>query len=97
MQTSISSGTLSASTLIFTGKALLTGVVATADGTNAATITVYDNTSAVEDATHRILWTTVVPIGSRNQTVWFPFPVTAKTGLFVAISGTGAGVIVHRG
>lgn len=97
MQTSISSGSLAASTLLFTGKALLTAVSVGADGTNVAVVTVYDNTSAAADASHPILFQTSVPAGARNQTVWFPFPVQAKTGLYVAISGTGATAVVHRG
>lgn len=93
MNTSISSGSLSASTLIFTGKSLLVGACIGADGTNPATVTIYDNTSA----TGTILWQTVIPATGRNQTILFPLPIQAKTGLYVAISGTGASAIVYRG
>lgn len=97
LSTIISSGSLSASTLFFTGKALLAGVCVGADGTNPVTVTIYDNTSAVADAAHPILWQTVVPAGVRNQTVWFPNPIQARYGLYVAVSATaGQTVIAYR-
>lgn len=93
MNTSISSGSLAASTLVFTGKALLAAVSVGADGTNPATVIVYDNTAA----SGTILFQTVVPAGARNQTVVFVLPVQAKTGLYVSVAGTGASAVIHRG
>jgi hypothetical protein len=61
------------------------------DGTNAATVTIYDNTSAAGN----ILAKFVVPgtslYGGRN---WIR-PVGAKIGLYAQISGTGASCIVE--
>lgn len=94
---SISSGSLTTSTLVFQGRSRLVAVSVSADGTNPATIIVYDNTSAAADTAHPILFQTVVPAGVRNQTEIFPLPVSAKTGLYVSVAGTGASVIVYRG
>jgi hypothetical protein len=86
---SASTGYLSSGTLIKTGQCILTGVEAMADGTNVATITVYDNTTN----SGKILAKFVVGAGSYyggRGNMYIP----ARKGLYVDISGTGAGAIV---
>lgn len=88
-----SSGPKSASALVATGRNLLHGVIVAADGTNDATVTVYDNTSAAGTK----LLEVVVDGAIRSQQFDFSRPVVAELGLYVAISGTGAGATVFYG
>lgn len=84
--TSKSTGSLSADTLIATGTALLCGVNLVTDGTNAATLVIYDNTSAAGTA----LVTVKIKGADLSKEILFTFPVKAKNGLYADITGTGA-------
>jgi hypothetical protein len=82
-----------AATLIATGANLLTGVIVGTDGTNNATVTVYDNTAA---SGSKLL--EVVVVGSARSTPFlFNNPIKAENGLYLDISGTGASATVYFG
>jgi hypothetical protein len=85
-----SSGALTSSTLLKTGPGLLSGVIVVANGTNEATITIYDNTSAAGTKIFEAQITT-----PKATPFPFPIPVNFKIGAYVAISGTGAGAFVY--
>lgn len=93
-QESESSGEKTVDTLIYTAGldgVRLTAVLIITDGTNDATAIIYDNTSA---AGKKIFEATVVGsanYGGRN----FPFPVAARTGLYLELTGTGASAIIE--
>jgi hypothetical protein len=75
-----------------TGYVVKTGVLfslsAFADGTNAATVTIYDNESA---ASGTILAQVIVKAGDRMNTINLPNSgVIFNSGLYIAVSGTGA-------
>lgn len=89
--TSKSSGSLSASTLLVTGTALLCGLNLVTDGTNAVTVTVYDNTAA----SGTVLATVKVKGADLSKEILFTYPVKAKTGLYASVSGTGASFTVY--
>jgi len=77
----------SASALIFTGPCLLGGVKIITDGTNDATVKVYDALTATGDPVDS--W---VVTGGNNYggTQYGYTPVTLSTGLYISVSGTGA-------
>lgn len=93
MPTAKSSGLLSANQLLWTGHHTLNSVQVLADGTNAANVIVYDNTSAAG----KILAQVVVPVGQNHVFISFDRAMYAEIGLFVSVSGTGAGAIVGFG
>lgn len=85
-----SSGLKSASTAICAMSSKLDALTVIG-GSDAATATVYDNASA---ASGTVLMKVTA---AANTTVSVPFtsPVDALNGLYVAITGTSPGVIVH--
>lgn len=85
-------GVISTSTLIHTGIGMLTGLVASVDGTSDALVTCYDNTSA----SGTILFQAYIGPSDQNQPyqVFFSdrFAIRFTTGLYIAITGLGASV-----
>lgn len=86
-------GLQTADLLIATGAALLDGVLIVTDGTNAATLTVYDNTAA---SGKKLFQATVAGASNSGHFDWTS-PVKAEIGLFADVSGTGASYIVYHG
>jgi hypothetical protein len=85
-----SSGQKSASVAIVTGPGLLRGLIVEADGTNAATAIVYDGTSAAGTELMKI----IVDATSTHEAEIFEHGISADTGIYLALSGTGAKAIV---
>lgn len=89
-----SSDLLTTSGLIATGKNYLKGVKILTDGTNAATVIVYDNTTN----SGKVLYKGVVAgdqlAGPLDD---FTHMVQAELGLYVVLSGTGANAVVYFG
>jgi len=83
------SGLKSADATIKSGKTVLAAVLVLTDGSNDATLTIYDNTSA---SGTKLLEVTV-PAADRYAL--FPLWVRANNGLYADISGTGAQYIVY--
>lgn len=69
---------------------VLLGVVVLTDGTNDATLTIYDNASA---ASGDELFKAIVPAADR--TLVARLGVRATNGIYADISGTGAAYIVY--
>lgn len=88
-----SSGALTGATTLRTGKAHLFGVLVGTDGTNDATVTAYDNTSAAGT----VLFSAVVPGATGAFNFDLTAPVRADNGLHVVVSGTGASAIAYYG
>lgn len=67
-------------------------VLLISDGTNVATLIVYEgtSTSGVVLAKMSIPATTAAP-----QVISFNQPISANTGIFTAVTGTGAGFIIY--
>lgn len=94
MNSAVSSGLKTTSGVIATGKNYLKGVKLLADGTNAASATIYDNT----DASGKILWQGAIPAtGVAVPLDDFSHMVQAELGLYLALTGTGASAIVYFG
>lgn len=86
-----SSYELTSSAIVHTGSCVLWSVLAITDGTNAATVIIYDNTEATGNKLAEFVVPGASQYGGRN---WI-MPVGAKIGLYAAISGTGASCIVE--
>lgn len=88
-----SSGLKSADAVISALPARLLGIQLFADGTNQATITVYDNATA---ASGTVLAQVIVDAGLVAQDAQLPNPgIIANNGLYADVSGTGATYIIH--
>lgn len=89
-----SSGLKSADTAILVGPGKLRGLQVLADGTNAATVVIYDNPSAASGTilakvTVDATLTEASAGGIPSEGVW------ALTGLYADVTGTGAEFIVY--
>jgi hypothetical protein len=96
MGTSVSTGLLTASAVIFQGRGMLNAVEAIADGTNAMTMNVFDGL----DNTGKLLVRADVAAGAVTPDTGASIqtPVRFTTGLFVELVGTGApSGLVHWG
>lgn len=89
--TSISSGLLvGGGTLLRTGKSMLNSVQLIGDGTNAPTVTVYDNTTSAG-----LVLAQVKGMATTLFVDFTPaFALRADTGLFIQVSGVGATAII---
>ena len=90
---SISSGVLSASAQVFTGKNRINALTVLTDGTNPATIEIYDNTDA---SGKKAVVGNCVGANLTNHYI-FENPVLIETGIYVNITGAGATCIVFFG
>ncbi len=92
MNSSKSSGLLSADGVVMNQPGKLTAVTISADGTNAATVLLYDNASA---ASGNLLAKVVVDAGLTYEALCFDAPIDALNGIYLDITGTGAECIVY--
>jgi len=79
---------------IATGRNRINSVILLADGTNAASLVIYDNASA---ASGKVLASLKVKATDVQKEVVFTFPVIAENGIYADVTGTGASYIVHFG
>lgn len=94
MASSRSSGLKTADAVIQTGRNRINAVTLITDGTNAASVIVYDNPSAASG----LVLAKVTASGAQNTMhVIFENPVAAEDGLYADVTGTGAGYIVYYG
>ena len=92
MNYATSSGEKTSSAAILAMPGALQTVVVTADGTNQATVILYDNASA---ASGTILARVIVDAGLVFESLHLTIPVVALNGIYASISGTGAACVVH--
>jgi len=79
--------------LLSSGPTLVDGILVKTDGTNNATLTLYDNTAGSGD----IVFSVVVAGANRSGYFPFPNPLKTYTGLYATISGTGAEYFIYIG
>lgn len=89
-----SSDRKTASAEIFAQRCSLYALMVETDGTNAATVIVYDNATTNSGT---ILAKMIVPGTSSGREVVFPYGVKALNGLYLSIAGTGAAATIHFG
>ena len=94
MASSISSGLKNADAAIFAGRNRINAITVLSDGTNNATLVVYDNPSA---ASGTELAKVVCKGADLMQHIIFENPVVAQDGIYADVTGTGATFIVFYG
>lgn len=90
--TNKSTGVLNSDTLIMDGKAIVAGIQIITDGTNDATLILYDNTAASGKEVFKASLT------GTNDPLYISLPdggVRCDNGLYADVTGTGAEFIVH--
>ncbi len=94
MGTSISTGLQTTDQLIFTGRNRINAVSLLGDGTNAATLTIYDNTSATGKVVAK---TKLGASHPHSQHILFENPVLCEAGIYADVTGTNAEYIIYFG
>lgn len=93
MASSHSSGLQTSSGIVANGRNRINAITLVTDGTNAASILIYDNTAASGTVVAK-----ATASGAQNTVhVVFPNPVIVDNGLYAAVTGTGAAYIVYFG
>lgn len=87
-----SSGSQTADAAIAARTSVLHSAILIADGTNAASIIIYDNPSA---ASGTVLARISIPAGGTYQLFHSMSGVEAFTGIYADVTGTGAVYIIH--
>ncbi len=90
---SISSGLQTADAQIYTGRGTVQALTVITDGTNAATVTLYDNTTA----SGTVLAQMIVAGADRTGFQSWNFHCRCLNGIYADVTGTGASYIVHFG
>jgi len=91
--TCLSSDLKSADAQIWTGRGTLNSLSVFTDGTNAATVTLYDNTAA----SGVVLAQAKVPGSNLGAFQAWNLAIRCQNGIYAHVSGTGANYIVHYG
>ena len=94
MASSRSSGLKTADASVATGRNRINAITLFADGTNAASVVVYDNASA---ASGLELGKVTALAGQGTVHVLFENPVVAENGIYADVTGTNAAYIVYFG
>lgn len=92
--TAISSGLRTADAAIYVGRGTLNGLVVNTDGTNAATVTLYDNATTNSGT---VLAQVIVAGADRTRDVIFNLATRCLNGIYADVTGTGAAYIVYFG
>lgn len=90
-QPSTSSGLKSSSVAISARPSRIMAIQVLADGTNAATLTVYDNASA---ASGTEVSKVIVDAGLTYELFYIDGGVQCNNGIYASVSGTGAAYII---
>lgn len=88
---SMGSGQLSESSQVVAGNVYLTAMTVLTNGTNDATVILYDSTAA----SGKVLAKVWLPGGLYADRVTWTYPVRALNGIYASVSGTGASVLVE--
>lgn len=94
MASSRSSGLKTADAVITTGRNRINAITLLGDGTNAASVILYDNASAASGV---VLSKITALATTRFTHVIFENPVVAEDGIYADVTGTGAEYIVYFG
>lgn len=94
-QASYSSGEITSSEQVYTSESYVTALIIYTDGTNNATVALYDTADA-DTTNDPLIWASSIVAGTDGYggRTW-TFPVRAANGLYLTISGTGASAIVE--
>jgi hypothetical protein len=89
----VSSGIKTGNAVIVPGPVIFCGVLVTTDGTNTATVAIYDSATAATTSGTEIVPPIIVP----GSSYWFGgFTYSpARNGIYATISGTGASYVIY--
>lgn len=87
-----SSGEQTSDAAIVAQESFLVGILIITDGTNDATVVLYDDPDSADGTK---LWEAVVTGSDNYGGGLFPYPIRASTGIYADLTGTGASVIVY--
>ena len=90
-ESSISSGILASSSVVYAKPCKLTDLAVYTDGTNQVTAILYDNATA---ASGTVIGKVIVPGAALNGGLVIPIPVRAQNGIYISLSGTGGTAVV---
>lgn len=90
-QASTGSGLKTSDALIRTGSGYLSGILIITNGSNDASVVVYDNTSA---SGTKLFQGTVSAASNFGGATW-EIPIRFQTGLYIDVTGTGASYITY--
>ena len=94
MASSRSSGLKQADAVIQTGRNRINAITLLGNGTDAATLIVYDNASGASG----LVLAKVTPLATDKFThIIFENPVVAENGIYADVTGTGAEYIIYYG
>ncbi len=94
MATSISSGLKTADALIATGRNRINGIILNGDGTNAASVVIYDNTAASGKVVDKVVLGAGHVHGDQHI---FTNPILCEHGIYADVTGPGAEYVVFYG
>ena len=90
-----SSFEITSSATIAVGPCRLTSILIITNGSDDATVILYDKPSATGIAAGNKVWEATVPAASQYGGRNWTFPVSCSSGIYCTISGTGASAIVE--
>lgn len=90
---SITLGLQVTSILVAIGKNRINSITLLGDGTNASSITLYDNTSA----SGKIVAKVNCKAADQQNHIIFTNPVSVENGIYASLSGTGGNYIIYFG
>jgi len=93
-QNIIASGLQSSSVVWKPEPTLLSAILILTDGTNAATVTIYD--SATENTGAKVVWKNKEAGANNYGGALFNPPLKMDNGVYITISGTGASFIAYE-
>ena len=94
MASSRSSGLMTSDAVIQTGRNRINAITLLGDGTNAASLIVYDNASA---ASGLVVAKVTALATARFTHVIFENPVVVEDGIYADVAGTNAEYIIYYG
>lgn len=93
MASSISSGVQTTDQLLWTGRNRINAITVFGDGTNAASLAIYDNTSAANKIAAQVKH----KAADVQTHIIFENPVLCENGIYADVTGTNASYIVFFG
>jgi hypothetical protein len=94
MAIQIPSGVKTGNFLMKTEPCYLGGVLVITDGSNAATVTVYDD--SLDRTSGKIVWQNTDAGASNYGGGFFVAPIKCNNGIYITISGSGASYIAYE-
>ena len=88
-RTSILSSSRTTSAAVVSGPGILHGIVVITDGTNNATLNLYDNASAAVAGTYQLPLNLVALGGSKTTAISFSPPLNFASGVYVSLTCAG--------